>query len=273
MPLWQPPERQASAHGATEVDWADSSKLAAFEPSEPTMSDAQPNPYTAIRACLIDLDGTLVDTLGDFELALAGMLQALGRTPLTRAQIEPVVGKGTEHLVRTVLTLTSATHSEPDEALFASSLASYHAHYARINGQGSRVYAGVREGIAMLRGQNLPLVCVTNKPRAAAEALLQHLGMRGDMASVYGGDSFARRKPDPMPLVQACSALNLAPGQVLMVGDSSNDAKAARAAGCPVVLMSYGYNHGHDVSREDCDGVFDRFDDLARALAAASRAA
>ena len=217
----------------------------------------------AIHACLLDLDGTLVDTLGDFELALAGMLTDLGRTPLTRAQIEPVIGKGTEHLVRTVLQMTAADHAAPGDDAVASALASYHQHYARINGQGSALYAGVREGLAQLAAVKLPLVVVTNKPHAAAEALLQHLDLRALFVAVYGGDSFARRKPDPMPLVEACRALALPTQQVLMVGDSSNDAAAARAAGCPVVLMSYGYNHGADVRAEDSDGVFDRLDELA----------
>ena len=216
----------------------------------------------AIRACLLDLDGTLVDTLGDFELALAGMLRDLGRTPLTRAQIEPVIGKGTEHLVRTVLQMTDAHQTPPSDEAVASALASYHRYYTHINGQGSALYAGVCEGLALLAAAKLPLVVVTNKPRAAAEALLQHLCLRAQFVAVYGGDSFARRKPDPTPLIEACRALALPTQQVLMVGDSSNDAKAARAAACPVVLMSYGYNHGDDVRAEDSDGVFDRLDEL-----------
>lgn len=226
-----------------------------------------------IHACLLDLDGTLVDTLGDFELALAGMLTDLGRQPLTRVQIEPVIGKGTEHLVRTVLQMTAPAPTAPTSSAPASpaptdeavshALTRYHAHYARINGHGSALYPGVREGLARLTAAGLPLVVVTNKPRAAAETLLNHLGLREQFVAVYGGDSFARRKPDPMPLVQACLALQLPTQQVLMVGDSGNDAQAARAAACPVVLMSYGYNHGADVRAEDSDGVFDRLDALA----------
>ena len=227
------------------------------------MTAALPFNPTDIRACLLDLDGTLVDTLGDFELALAGMLTDLGRTPLVRAQIEPVIGKGTEHLVRTVLQLTAPHQAAPTEEAVASALASYHAHYARINGQGSALYPGVREGLARLTAAQLPLAVVTNKPSAAANALLVHLGLRELFAAVHGGDSFARRKPDPLPLVEACRGLGLPTRQVLMVGDSSNDAKAARAAGCPVVLMSYGYNHGADVRAEDSDGVFDRLDALS----------
>jgi phosphoglycolate phosphatase len=221
-----------------------------------------------IRACLLDLDGTLVDTLGDFELALAGLLRGLGRAPLTRGQIEPLVGKGTEHLVRTVLART-APEVPSDAALdaqMADALASYHAHYARINGQASTVYPGVREGLAELHVRNLALLCVTNKPQAAAEALLRHMGLREAFVDVYGGDRFERRKPDPLPLAKACEALRLAPAQVLMVGDSSNDALAARAAGCPVALLSHGYNHGQDVREAGADAVFDGFGELVRAV-------
>ena len=223
-------------------------------------------PNQGIRACLLDLDGTLVDTLGDFELALAGMLREFGRAPLTRAEIEPLNGKGTEHLVRTVLARTAPEAGAPDDAPLAQALASYHAHYARINGQASTVYAGVREGLAELRAQNIPLLCVTNKPQAAAEALLRHLRLREAFVDVYGGDRFERRKPDPLPLAKACEALRLAPAQVLMVGDSSNDARAARAAGCAVVLLSHGYNHGEDVRLAGADAVFDGFGELVRAV-------
>jgi phosphoglycolate phosphatase len=79
---------------------------------------------------------------------------------------------------------------------------------------------------------------------------------------VFGGDAFERKKPDPLPLLRTCEALGSQPAHTLMLGDSSNDAQAARAAGCPVVLVSYGYNHGQPASEVDCDGVVDRLDQL-----------
>ena len=79
----------------------------------------------------------------------------------------------------------------------------------------------------------------------------------------FGGDAFERRKPDPLPLLKTCEALGTAPEHTLMIGDSSNDARAARAAGCPAVLVSYGYNHGEPVAAVDTDGVVDRIDAIA----------
>lgn len=80
---------------------------------------------------------------------------------------------------------------------------------------------------------------------------------------VFGGDSFERKKPDPLPLLKTCEALGTSPARTLMLGDSSNDAQAARAAGCPVVLVSYGYNHGQPVRQVDADGFVDALTELA----------
>jgi phosphoglycolate phosphatase len=82
---------------------------------------------------------------------------------------------------------------------------------------------------------------------------------------VFGGDSFERKKPDPLPLIGTCQALGTEPVRTLMLGDSSNDAQAARAAGCPVLLVTYGYNHGQPVRAVDADGFVDSLAELARA--------
>ena len=121
------------------------------------------------------------------------------------------------------------------------------------NGRYARIYEGVHEGLAALAAQGLALVCVTNKPTHFAKALLAQLGVQASFAHVFGGDAFARKKPDPQPLLEACKALGTEPARTLMVGDSSNDAAAARAAGCPVALLSYGYNHGRPVREIDAD--------------------
>ena len=227
-----------------------------------------------IQACLIDLDGTLVDTLGDFEAALGDMLTALGRAPVTRAQIERIVGKGSEHLIRSVLDLTAPPYTPADpaaqQALYDRAWPLYQAASLRINGQFSTVYPGAVAGLQALRARGLRLACVTNKPIAFARPLLAAKGLDGYFDQVFGGDSFARKKPDPLPLLEACRALGTAPAQALMVGDSSNDAAAARAAGCPVVLMTYGYNHGQAVSTVDADGLADSLAQLAGRLSPAT---
>ncbi|MGM9491858.1 phosphoglycolate phosphatase [Ideonella sp. YS5] len=205
-----------------------------------------------LQAVLVDLDGTLVDTVGDFEVALGRMLADLGLPPVGRAFIERTVGQGSEHLIRRTL----AEAGGPAQA-YEQAWRRYQAHYREINGRYSAVYPGVGEGLARLREGGLQLVCLTNKPVAFAAELLAVKGLDGAFAHCFGGDSFARRKPDPMPLVEACRALGTAPGQTLMVGDSRNDVLAARGAGCPVVLVSYGYNHGEPAEAAGADRVID----------------
>jgi phosphoglycolate phosphatase len=208
-----------------------------------------------LQAAIIDLDGTLIDTVGDFEAALGAMLRDLHLPAINRAFIQHTVGKGTEHLIRCTL-----AHVQADAQQFDQALALYMQHYLDINGRYANVYAGVPEGLQAMQQRGLRLACVTNKPTALAEPLLQSKGLRGCFEFVFGGDAFPHKKPHPEPLLQTCAALGSAPAHTLMVGDSSNDAQAARTAGCPVVLMSYGYNHGEPVLGLDVDGVCDRLD-------------
>jgi phosphoglycolate phosphatase len=128
------------------------------------------------------------------------------------------------------------------------------------------VYPGVKEALTTWRAAGLPLACLTNKPLAFAKQLLAAKGLDGFFVQVFGGDSFARKKPDPLPLVSTCAALGVSPAQCLMVGDSSNDARAARAAGCPVALVSYGYNHGLPIDGVDADAHVDSLLELTLAL-------
>lgn len=227
--------------------------------------------FANIEAVMLDLDGTLVNTLGDFDVALNAMLRELRRPPIGREQIEKLVGRGGEHLVRSALALQDGGLL-PDEALFEQAWQSYTRAYARINGQNSQAYPGVAEGLADLQALGLPLVCLTNKPQQPARALLELLGLAGRFALVHGGDTFARKKPDPLPLLETCRLLGTRPAATLMVGDSRNDALAARAAGCPVLLLPYGYNHGLPVQHEDSDGVVADVPAVALLLAQARQA-
>jgi phosphoglycolate phosphatase len=213
---------------------------------------------THFDAAMVDLDGTLVDTLGDFVAAVNAMLADLHRPgqahhPLDAATVERMVGKGSENLVRAVL-----AHAGADwPARYTEAFASYQRHYAAINGLHSTVYAGGLEGLRALQQAGLKLACLTNKPLAMARQLLRLKGLDGFFSEVFGGDSFERKKPDPLPLLKTCEALGSAPARTLMIGDSSNDARAARAAGCPVLLVTYGYNHGEPVREVDADGFLD----------------
>lgn len=222
-------------------------------------------------AVIVDLDGTMVDTLGDFEVALNLMLAELALPSVNRAQVETRVGKGSENLIQSVLVLAgsakSAIEKEAIAALFPAALASYQRHYLAVNGQHSQVYPGVLAGLKGLQALGLKMACLTNKPTAFALPLLKTKGLDGFFEVVFGGDAFERKKPDPLPLLKTCEALRVTPGRTLMLGDSSNDAQAARSAGCPVVLVSYGYNHGEPVQAVDCDAVVDTLDDVAAVLA------
>jgi phosphoglycolate phosphatase len=124
------------------------------------------------------------------------------------------------------------------------------------------VYPGVLEGLQHLQALGLPMACLTNKPLAFAHALLEIKGLDGFFAQVFGGDSFERKKPDPLPLLKTCEALGTPPAQTLMVGDSQNDGIAARAAGCPVALVTYGYNHGDPIAEAPHDLLLDSLADL-----------
>ena len=106
------------------------------------------------------------------------------------------------------------------------------------------------------------MACLTNKPTAFARPLLATNGLDGFFSLVFGGDAFERKKPDPLPLLRTCEALGTLPARTLMIGDSHNDARAAQAAGCPVVLMTYGYNHGEPIRDVPALAHIDRLDAL-----------
>ena len=212
-------------------------------------------------AAILDLDGTLVDTLGDFSAALNQMLRELEQPAIATATVEGFIGKGTEHLLRETLQYVGAP-----AGLYDRAWDHYHDAYRLLNGRWSTVYAGAAEGLQALRAHGLRLACLTNKPGEFARGLLQAKGLASAFEVVFGGDAFPRKKPDPLPLVKTCEALGTAPAATLMIGDSANDAAAARAAGCPVLLVTYGYNHGEPVRAVDADGFLESLADVARWL-------
>jgi len=218
------------------------------------VTDSIPLNHMPIQAAIIDLDGTMVDTLGDFIVVLQHTLSDLGCHPVEIARVDRhfislTVGKGTEDLLRRSMAQAWGLQPEDAEVLaqLPEALRVYHAHYPQLNGQYSEVFPGVAEGLQQLRALKLPLACLTNKPTAFAKQLLQAKGLLGYFDHVFGGDAFERKKPDPLPLIKTCEALGAPTLATLMVGDSSNDAQAAGAAGCPVMLVTYGYNHGHPI--------------------------
>jgi len=220
-------------------------------------------------AAIVDLDGTMVDTLGDFSEALNRMLADLALPAIEARHIETMVGKGSEHLLRSVLNHVlmqagQAPEAMEIEALYPRAWDRYQHHYLAINGQFATTYPGVPQGLQALRAAGLRLACLTNKPTGFAVPLLEAKGLLGLFEQVFGGDAFERKKPDPLPLLKTCEALGTEPGRTLMIGDSSNDARAARAAGCPVVLVTYGYNHGQPARSVEADGYVDALTECVR---------
>lgn len=208
---------------------------------------------SGIQAAIIDLDGTMMDTAPDIHAALNAMRRDLGLGQIDLELATSLIGKGSENLVLEVLALDYA--NEQVEQHFETALGAYLGHYLALNGVHSTLYPGVLDGLETMKSAGLRLACVTNKPIGFAAPLLRSAGLAGFFEVTYGGDSLPHKKPDPYPMLQVCRDFSLAPHQVVAIGDSSNDARAARAAGCAVLTVPYGYNHGRPVQEIDSDGI------------------
>ena len=209
---------------------------------------------------LIDLDGTLVDSVPDLARCVDQMMERLGRPAHGEAKVRDWVGNGVERLVRRAL--VGQLDGEPDETDFERAYPIFLELYDRYNGERSRPYPGVEQGLAMLAKDGYRLGCITNKAARFTEPLLDALGLRDHFRICISGDTLAKKKPDPLPLLHAAEQLGIAPENALMLGDSVSDVKAARAAGFSVVCVSYGYNHGRDIREAHPDAVIDSFVEL-----------
>lgn len=216
----------------------------------------------AIDAVLFDLDGTLVDSVPDIAVAVDRLLIDLGQAPAGEDRVRGWVGNGGRMLVRRALAGDVAGVADDDPRL-PHAMDLFFAHYTDSNGQASRLYPGAREALDALRARGLPLATITNKPHRFVAPLYARLGILDHFVLLLGGDSLPQRKPDPAPLLHACRELGVAPARALMVGDSRNDIEAARAAGCPVVAVDYGYNYGEPVTAYRPDRVLSDLRDLA----------
>jgi phosphoglycolate phosphatase len=222
------------------------------------------NSFQGIRAAIIDLDGTMVDTAPDFQVAINRMRDELHLAPLSLDTIVDFVGKGSENLMRRVLGVDF--EKSEVESRFDHALERYQHHYLQINGDHSELYAGVHEGLVAMKKGGVRLACVTNKPIAFARPLLEKKGLIDLFEVIYGGDSLAHKKPHPLPMLTVCNDFDLQPAQVVAIGDSSNDSEAARAAGCRVLTVPYGYNHGQPVQTIDTDGIVESLVDAANLI-------
>ena len=220
---------------------------------------------------LIDLDGTLVDSVPDLSFCVDAMMERLGRPPHGEAEVRNWVGNGVERLV--CRALIGQLDGEPDPDDYERALPIFLELYAANTSGRSRLYPGVVEGLDFLRDAGYPLGCVTNKAARFTEPLLRDLGIRDRFGLVVSGDTLPFKKPDPRPLLHAASHFGVAPSEALMVGDSVSDVRAARAAGFAIVCLTYGYNHGRDIREAAPDAVIDALVELRGLVAPQARGA
>lgn len=205
-------------------------------------------------AVLLDLDGTLLDTIPDLARASNAMRVELGMEELPVSTIATYVGKGTENLVKKLLA-NNPEGRQPSADETAQGLRIFHQHYHRVNGDEATVYPGVIEGLDAFSDAGCALAIVTNKPTEFTLPLIERMGLAGYFSQVVCGDTCARKKPDPMPFLHACELLGAEPAASLAIGDSINDALAARAANMTVLALPYGYNEGMDVRNLPVDDI------------------
>lgn len=219
-----------------------------------------------VRAVLIDLDGTMLDTIPDLAEAANRTLAEIGRAPLSMETVRTYVGRGIPSLVKRCLTGHLDDNIEPDAAELARALPMFKRHYAVVNGAQTTIYPKVIAGLVAMRDKGLKLVCITNKAGDFTLPLLQRTGLAAYFAVVVSGDTTPEKKPHPAPLLHACSKIGVAPNEAVMIGDSTNDALAGRNAGCRVLCVPYGYNEGGDVHDIDCDAIVNSLLDAAALL-------
>ncbi len=217
-----------------------------------------------VKAVTIDLDGTLADTIPDLAAAAnkCWASWAVPRSTWTGSALSSA--RASPRLVERTLADSFGPAVSAD--LMARALPLYERFYAEVNGSHTEVYPGVSEGLRALRDMQLPLACVTNKSGRFTAPLLEHLDLARYFEQVIAGDTLPQKKPDPAQLLHACSGFGIAPREMLMIGDSVNDAEAARAAGCPVFCVTYGYNEGRDVRELDVDAIVPSLIEAARLI-------
>lgn len=217
------------------------------------------------KMVLIDVDGTLVDSVPDLAYCVDEMMKQLDMPVRGETAVRQWVGNGVQRLVERAL--TNDLDGMPDPELFARAMPIFTALYAENTSKRSRLYDGVVEGLDYLQScQGLKLGCVTNKAAQFTHPLLQDLGIFDRFEIIISGDTLPEKKPHPLPLLHAAEKLDVKPEASLMIGDSKSDVKAARAAGFQIICMTYGYNHGEDIRHYHPDAVIDSMAELSNLI-------
>jgi len=205
-----------------------------------------------VRAIAIDLDGTLLHSAPQLAEAANRMLREMDYPPASQELLASYIGNGIGWLVKRAL--TGEMHATPDAALYEHALPIFDKHYTALL-LGSKPYDGVVEGLEAMRAAGFRLGCITNKLARYTGPLLEGAGLAKYFEIVVSGDTLPEKKPHPMQLRHTAKFFGAPIEQLLMIGDSLNDTLAARAAGCPVFCVPYGYNHGEPVETLDTDAV------------------
>ncbi len=206
----------------------------------------------AVSAIVLDLDGTLLHSAPELAEAANRMLRDMGRPPVSQQLLMSYIGNGISWLVKRAL--TGDMHAEPEAALYDQALPLFDRHYTELLQQ-SKPFPRVVEGLDAMKAAGFRLGCITNKAARFTEPLLAGIGLGHYFDIVLSGDSLPEKKPHPLPLLHSAQFFGVPIERLLLIGDSLNDAVAARAAGCPVFCVPYGYNHGEPVDGLDLDAV------------------
>ena len=209
---------------------------------------------------LIDVDGTLVDSVPDLAWCVDAMMRELGMPERGEKRVRHWVGNGVERLVQRAL--VNQLDGEPETELYEKALPIFRDLYSENTSKRSCLYDGVNQALDFLKTTGVRMGCVTNKASQFTLPLLQDLGVRDYFEIVICGDEVEHKKPHPLPLLMAAEKLGTSPQASMMIGDSMSDVNAARAAEFQIVCMSYGYNHGEDISDYDPDAVIDSMDEI-----------
>ena len=209
---------------------------------------------------MIDVDGTLVDSVPDLTHCVDEMMMQLGKESCGEAKVRQWVGNGVPKLVERAL--TGELEATPNSDDYEKAYPVFLELYAENTAKRSCLYDGVRKGLDYMKSQGYLLGCVTNKAEQFTLPLLKALGIFDDFSIIISGDTLAKKKPDPLPLLHSAEYFGVSPKDCMMLGDSVSDVKAARAAGFAIICMSYGYNHGNDIADEAPDLVLDSMSEL-----------
>jgi len=205
-----------------------------------------------VSSIVLDLDGTLLDTAPELSEAANCMLRDMEYAPVSQKLLASYIGNGISWLVKRAL--TGDMHATPDAALYDHALPIFEKHYTELLLQ-SKTFDGVIEGLDAMKAAGFRLGCITNKVERYTTPLLEGIGMAKYFEIVLAGDSLPEKKPHPLPLLHSAEFFGIPIENMLFIGDSLNDTIAARAAGCPVFCVPYGYNHGEPVETLELDAV------------------